>query len=135
VNIVAVSPIVTAVQAALAGAGLPVDVGVKPEEVPDNTGWVVIYPSTPASSEGSMAQPYEQSAIEVQLVFVGRLADQATWAADRARPVMLPGSFTVPGRAVVWVEEVASRPLTRDDDKHPPLYSIAANYQIRTTPA
>jgi hypothetical protein len=82
-----------------------------------------------------MAEPYEQDPAEMQLVFVGRTADQATSIADRARAVLLPGAFTVAGRALVKVSEVAGRQLQRDDDQQPPLYSIATNFSIRTTPA
>lgn len=135
-NIVPVSPVVTAVLEALAAAGVRADIGLKPDDVPDDTGWVAAYPSTPTvSDDGSMAQPHEQDPLEIQLVFVGRTAEQATWVADKARAVLLAGAFTVPGRSVFWVEEVAGRPLQRDDDEHPPLYSIATNFKIRTTPA
>jgi hypothetical protein len=136
-NIVTVTPIVAGVQAALVTAGLAVGVGVKPETIPANAGWLVIYAFTPTESpdDGSMAEPYEQDPAEMQLVFVGRTPDQATWVADRARAVLLPGAFTVAGRALVKVSEVAGRQLQRDDDQQPPLYSIAANFQIRTTPA
>jgi hypothetical protein len=42
---------------------------------------------------------------------------------------------TVDGRTVAYPEQLAAMPLIRDDDQSPPLYDLAVEWRLRTTPA
>jgi hypothetical protein len=96
---------------------------------------VVIYPD-PGMDESSSLIPNQDVVVYVPLHAIGLGPEQALWLMDKVRARLSRATPVVTGRSVhpMWQEQ-APRPLDRDDDVQPPLYSSFAEYGIRSSPA
>lgn len=112
------------------GAGFPDDDTSQPF-IP----YVVLYPGIIPGIDGPVSDPYADTQSEYQVTAVGQTADQARWAADKARDILLTHPLTVPGRDVQLVGWSNGRPAQRDDDVTPPLHYAIDLYEIHSTPA
>lgn len=97
--------------------------------------YVVLY-ADPGWPDGTLGDRHRWLLLGFQVTAVGSSVQQAQWASDWARTVLLTMQPTVPGRIVhpLWQQE-GPPPVTRDDDVSPPLYYQPALYQMRSVPA
>lgn len=112
-------------------------VGVYRGEAPAGAAlpYVVLY-TDPGTPEGSLGDRHRDLLIEFQATAVGRTSEQAEWAADKVRGVLLTQQPTVTGRVVQPLWQAASGPrVQRDDDLTPPVFYLPVIYQMRTEPA
>jgi hypothetical protein len=114
---------------------LTVGDGTRPTGWASAAGYAVLYPlGVPA--DGPVADAYADTQSEYQITAVGETRAQAQILADHARVLMLTGSLSIPGRALMQpVEWSESRGVDRDDDTSPPLFYAIDRYVIRTTPS
>lgn len=97
--------------------------------------YVVLY-AGPGRHEGSLGDRFRDLFLEFQITAVGTTSEQAEWAADAARLVLLTMQPTVPGRQVQPLWQVdSSQPVARDDDVTPPLFYLPVIYQMRSDPS
>ncbi|MFJ2863682.1 hypothetical protein [Kitasatospora sp. NPDC087314] len=128
-------PHITAVQAALAAAGLTVYLGGAPAgPAPLPKAYVVLYPGPGASGAASIADDRTVLDLLLQVTCVATTPDGALGTADRTRTA-LSASLAVDGRATWRPEELGGPPLQRDNDVTPPLYHQPVQYRLRSIPA
>lgn len=97
--------------------------------------YVVLYPDPGEIEQLSMLLD-EGLRISLPLHAVGSGPEQALWALDHARTVLIRATPTVTGRVLlpIW-QETSPPPLIRDDDVKPPVYVAYAEFGVRSEPA
>lgn len=125
------------VEAAIAAAGIAVDIGRAPTDGSPDTGYAVVWPRS-ATTGGPVADVHADLSPEIQVTAVSTTAGGAGIIADRVLAALLT---TVPappaGRAwmtvppIQFVEALASQ---RDDGTSPPLYSAPVVVRLDSTP-
>lgn len=119
--------------AVLEAAGLTVGRAEKPETVPANSGYVIVYPLPGGTFDGDIYDPYEEAEASYQLTSIAEHADQCEWVADLARSTMLSASLTLTGRSVIQIEPVFLGGVLREDDTAEPARFYAPDrYSIWT---
>lgn len=129
-------PHVRALKARLV-AGLPasvkVGVGQAPAGVPP---LVVLYPDPGDVHSARLVGRWERITLFVTVHAIGTGPEQAWWAMDRARAVILAAPPVVAARHVHRPTQMpGSPPITRDDDVSPPLFLAVAEFELRSDPA
>lgn len=119
---------------ALGAVGVPVGIGGRPANVGTKP-FVVIWPDAPVRSAVTMKANDGQTTTLVCHCL--GLTPAAAVIAERKLADALYGLFgaTVDGRVLRYPEQLSSLPLTRDDDVSPPLYDLAVEWRLRTTPS
>ena len=130
-------PHIRAVDARLK-AGLPASVGVGLGRAPAGVSppFIVQYPD-PGDVQAARLNG-ERAHLEMHIMVhaVGVGPEQATWAGDRAREVLLGAPPAVPGRRVHRLTQtMAPPPIVRDDDVNPVLYVQVTEYRLTSDPA
>jgi hypothetical protein len=132
--VVSAQPLVAAIKAAVEAQGVPLGDGRKPADV-GNEPWVVAW-----FDAGTVSDRTLRSRDGWSVVGVFRccgLSPEAARVASRALRTALLGLHraTVDGRVLLMPENLASPPMTRDDDVSPPLFVQVDEWRFRTTPA
>lgn len=134
----------TAVVAAIAAAGLTVDLARKP----DGGGWqgaagesdfvyyAIVYPLPGGSRDGSAARPYDDITLPYQVQCIGDTASAVRAVVDLVEAALVDTRIAVAGRFVEPVEPSDSGGLTREDEtSEEPLFYATPRYEITTRPA
>ncbi len=119
-------------------AGVPAQLTVSLGKAPTDTAppYVVLYPDAGDVSAARLCGDRDRIVVHLMLHAIGTGPEQASWAADQARTVLLGQPPTVAGRRVYRLTQVlGSAPLTRDDDINPALYLQPAEYRLLSDPA
>jgi hypothetical protein len=122
--------------AATAGAellDLPADVGTEPAHDPDQP-WAVIWPDGGVRSSRSLraADGYAET---WTVHHYGLTEQSARWALDRFTTALAAlHRQTVGGRLVQAPEQLTALPLTVDRDADPPLFDLAVEWRLTTSP-
>ena len=121
-----------AVVALLTAAGLATTLG----EAADDTAtpFAVVYPTAGLEVPESLGLPIADMLIDFQVTCVGESAEQALWAADKARTALNRVIPTVAGRVCwpIWADE-QPQPIRRDDALNPPLFVAISRWSLRST--
>ena len=97
---------------------------------------VVMYPDPGDVQAARLDGQREHLEMHVLLHAVGVGPEQATWASDRAREVLLGVPPVVPGRRVHRLTQtMAPPPIVRDDDVNPPLFLQVTEYRLVSDPS
>lgn len=93
---------------------------------------VVVYPDAGAVEQTSLLLD-EGFVTFFSLHGVGLGPEQALWALDEARRLLVGARPTVAGRGVwrIWQEQ-GPAPINRDDDVKPPLFTAYAEFGMRS---
>lgn len=109
-------------------AGIGVALGVGPARNPP---YVAVYPDLGDIEQAFLVGDRSRLVIHFFLHAVGKGPEQALWAADKARLVLLGTPPAVAGRLTQrMTQTLGSRPLTRDETVQPPLYLAMAEYRL-----
>jgi hypothetical protein len=120
---------------ALAAAlDIPLGVGNRPP-LTGTKPFVVVWPDAPRRGGNTMKANDNQETILVCHCL--GLTEESARIAEAKLATAVYGLYrtVVDGRLVQYPEQMASIPLTRDDDVNPPLYDLAVEWRLRTTPA
>lgn len=131
-----------AIIAALAAAPCDVGDGEKPtgagwQGVPDQSQfapYLVLHPVSGGTTDGTLAASDDDAASLYQLTAVGATREQAEWAADEGRDVMLGVAITVSGRSVAQVRVDMLGGARRDDTVQPSVWMAVDRYRVVSTP-
>lgn len=128
----------TALTAALDGAGVLAGVGDRPKaaQVPGyKKPFIVLWPDAPVRAPLTMDLTRGETTTIV-CHCLGLTPDAARMAeANLAAAVYSLTGTEVDGQTVRYPEQLTAQPLQRDDDVSPPLYLLAVEWRLRTTPA
>ena len=125
-----------AIIAGLAAHDPPVKAAVadRPKGV-TNGPFVVLWPDAPVHGAHTLAAPNGKQTTTLVCHCAGLTPDAAD-IAQRALADVIYGlySTTADGRKVEYPEQLGGLPMTRDDDVSPPLYDLAVEWRLRTSP-
>ena len=113
--------------------GLPpivgVDLGVGPAKEPP---FIAVYPDIDDATDRSLSGDRSLLILTFALHAVGIGPEQAIWASDRARAVLLGDPPVVPGHKVKRLrqERIGGRPVYRDESVQPPVYVAYSAYRL-----
>lgn len=128
-------PHTTAVMAML-GAGLPANLGVALGVGPaKNPPYLAIYPDLGDIWSSRLCDDRSAMTIHFMIHSVGAGPEQAQWAFDKARAVMLGEPPVVPGRKAKRMTQTLAIPVTRDESTQPPLYIAIGEFELITQAA
>lgn len=105
----------------------PADIGTKP--------FVVFWPDAPVRASLRMDLTTGQTTTIVCHCL--GLTEESARIGETKLAAAVYGLYqtVVDGRFVQYPEQLASLPLTRDDDVSPPLYLLVVEWRLRTSPA
>lgn len=130
-------PFVAWVIGVLQAGGLTVGDSVAPTTIPTGAGYCVVYSIAGGISEGTIDNPNEDGAPNIQVTSSSLLPVQCRWLADKVRTLInaaVPAALS-DGRSVYWINfPMSSMTMLRDDDAQPPRYSIPDRFELGTTP-
>jgi hypothetical protein len=106
-------------------------------EVSPFTPYVVVHSMPGGTTDGTMAAPNIDAAVDYQTTCVGATRAQAEEIADDVRDVMLDAALTLAGglRVVIHRRLDFLGGALRDDTVQPALYIVPDRYRVFTTPA
>ncbi|MEU7814129.1 hypothetical protein [Pseudonocardia sp. NPDC049154] len=124
-------PHVSAVIAKLK-AGVPTTLGVALGVGPAaNPPYLAIYPDPGDVEDARLCGDRSKLTIHFMVHAVGAGPEQATWALDKARAVLLGDPPTVSGRRTHRMSQtLGAVPVTRDETTQPPLYIALAEFRL-----
>jgi len=121
-----------AVAALLTAVNLPTTIG----EAADDTAtpFCVLYPNAGLEIPTSLGLPIGDIIMDFQTTCVGATAEQALWAADKARTALNRVIPVVAGRTCwpIYADE-PPQPVRRDDTINPPLFVAIARWSLRSS--
>lgn len=123
---------------ALLATGLPPSITAAVGRAPLESAppYVVLYPDAGDVVSARLAERHRRITVHVIVHAIGSGPEQAVWAGDKARAVLLGPAPAVAGRHTYpLVQTPGMPPLSRDDDVSPPLYMAVTEYEMRSDPA
>lgn len=134
-------PHTDALEAALAGAGVLVGRGGRPDgggwqaEPGDSPfrGYAVLYPGA-GIPDGDLVDPREYLDYRCQVTCVAGTSEGAEAVADKVK-TLVGQRLTVAGRSAYPVDLTLDRPAARDDSVAPPVHYLVLELAYRTGPA
>lgn len=134
ISVVDARPQIAAVEAAIAGAGVPVGNGEKPD-VSAGDAYVVAWFDYGAVGDSSL-RSRDGFALTVVLQHYGFDPDSVGWAIIRTRAAVLSlRGTTVDGRVLHAPVHEPGPPMARDDDADPPIWWQSDQWRIESTSA
>lgn len=118
----------------LQAASLTVGDATVPDTIPAEDGYVIVYPLTGGTMDGTLENLYEDAVVPYQLSAHGTSREQCEWVSDRVLATVLAASWTLTGRKVIRVAPAFRGGTLRDDDVQPPIYYAPDRYDFRTVP-
>lgn len=130
-------PFVDWVIGVLEAGDLTIGDGAKPATVPAGAAYGVVYSIAGGITDGTIDDPNEDAAPNIQVTSSSLDPSQCRWHADQVRALInaaVPAEMS-DGRHVFWINfPMASMTMLRDDDVQPPRYAIPDRFELGTTP-